>query len=63
MNAQILNRRKPIFGKEKDDKKLTLEQIKTFYTEPDIEKVIALFLQSGSLVGVSICLGRSEKKC
>ena len=45
MNALILNRRKPIFGKDQDGKKLTLEQIKTFYTEPDIEKVIALLLE------------------
>lgn len=45
MNALILNRRKPIFGKEQDGKKLTIEQIKTFYTEPDIEKVIASLLE------------------
>lgn len=44
MNALILNRRKPIFGKEQDGKKLTLEQIKTFYTEPDIDSVIASLL-------------------
>lgn len=45
MNALILNRRKPIFGKEQDGKKLTLEQIKTFYTEPNIEEVIASLLE------------------
>lgn len=45
MNALILNRRKPIFGKEQDGKKLTLEQIKTFYSEPDIEKVMASLLE------------------
>ena len=45
MNALIQNRRKPIFGKEQDGKKLTLEQIKTFYTEPDIEDVIASLLE------------------
>ena len=45
MNALILNRRKPIFGKEQDGKKLTLEQIKTFYTKPDIENVIASLLE------------------
>ena len=44
MNALILNRRKPIFGKEQDGKKLTLEQIKTFYKDPDIEDVIASLL-------------------
>ncbi len=45
MNALILNRRKPIFGKEQDGKKLTLEQIKTFYKDPDIENVIASLLE------------------
>ena len=45
MNALILNRRKPIFGKEQDGKKLTLEQIKTFYTDPDIENVIVSLLE------------------
>ncbi len=45
MNALILNRRKPIFGKDQDGKKLTLEQIKTFYNEPDIEDVIASLLE------------------
>ena len=45
MNALILNRRKPIFGKEQDGKKLTLEQIKTFYMEPNIENVIASLLE------------------
>ena len=45
MNALILNRRKPIFGKEQDGKKLTLEQIKTFYKEPDIEEVISSLLE------------------
>ncbi|MBQ8702465.1 MAG: DNA (cytosine-5-)-methyltransferase [Prevotella sp.] len=45
MNALIQNRRKPIFGKEQDGKKLTLEQIKTFYTAPDIEDVIASLLE------------------
>ena len=45
MNALIQNRRKPIFGKEQDGKKLTLEQIKTFYTAQDIEEVIASLLE------------------
>lgn len=45
MNALILNRRKPIFGKEQDGKKLTLEQIKTFYKEPDIDEVISSLLE------------------
>lgn len=45
MNALILNRRKPVFGKEQDGKKLTLEQIKTFYTDSDIEDVISSLLE------------------
>jgi DNA (cytosine-5)-methyltransferase 1 len=45
MNALILNRRKPVFGKEQDGKKLTLEQIKTFYTESDIDEVIESLLE------------------
>ena len=45
MNALITNRRKPVFGKEQDGKKLSLEQIKTFYTDSDIENVIASLLE------------------
>ena len=45
MNALILNRRKPIFGKEQDGKKLTLEQIKTFFNEPNIDKIINSLLE------------------
>lgn len=41
MNALIQNRRKPIFGTEQDGKKLTKEQIKTFYTDSNIETVIS----------------------
>ena len=44
MNALIQNRRKPIFGIEQDGKKLTLEQIKTFYKDSDIKEVIASLL-------------------
>ena len=49
MNLLIQNRRKPIFGKDKDGKKLTLEQIKTFYTDSDIEKVIEALIKKGYL--------------
>lgn len=45
MNALIQNRRKPVFGKEQDGKKLTLDQIKTFYTDSDIKEVIASLLE------------------
>ena len=40
MNLLIQNRRKPIFGRDKDGKKLTLEQIQTFYHDDDIHEVI-----------------------
>lgn len=49
MNSLILNRRKPIFGKQQDGKKLTLEQIKTFYTDDDILEVIEALKSKGYL--------------
>ena len=49
MNLLIQNRRKPIFGKHQDGKKLTLEQIKTFYTDDDILEVIASLKEKGYL--------------
>lgn len=45
MNLLIKNRRKPVFGKDKDGKKLTLEQIKTFYKEDDILDVMDSLIQ------------------
>lgn len=60
MNALILNRRKPIFGKEQDGKKLTLEQIKTFYTAPDINEVIASLLEKRYLQEIE---GRYNPVC
>lgn len=45
MNLLIQNRRKPIFGREQDGKKLTLGQIKTFYIWPDIDEVIASLIE------------------
>ena len=45
MNELIQNRRKPIFGKDKDGKKLTLEQIRTFYKESDIFDVISSLIE------------------
>lgn len=44
MNLLIQNRRKPIFGTEQDGKKLTLDQIRTFYTNDDIMEVIESLL-------------------
>ena len=49
MNQLIQNRRKPIFGREQDGKKLSLDQIKTFYTDVDIEEVINGLLAKGYL--------------
>lgn len=49
MNLLILNRRKPVFGKHQDGKKLSLEQIKTFYTDDDILEVIDSLKQKGYL--------------
>lgn len=49
MNLLIQNRRKHDFGVEQDGKKLTLEQIKTFYSKPDIGEVIASLTGKGYL--------------
>ena len=49
MNLLIQNRRKPIFGTHQDGKKLTLEQIKTFYRNDDILKIIQSLKQKGYL--------------
>lgn len=49
MNLLIQNRRKPIFGTQQDGKKLTLEQIKTFYTADDVLSVIDSLKAKGYL--------------
>ena len=49
MNLLIQNRRKPVFGKQQDGKKLTLEQIRTFYTDSNILKVIESLKKKGYL--------------
>ena len=49
MNLLIQNRRKPAFGKHQDGKKLTLEQIKTFYKADDVEDVIESLISKGYL--------------
>ncbi len=49
MNLLIQNRRKPIFGTQQDGKKLTLEQIKTFYPADDILDVISSLKKKGYL--------------
>lgn len=49
MNLLIKNRRKPIFGTQQDGKKLTLEQIKTFYASSNILEIIGSLKQKGYL--------------
>ncbi|MCI6697815.1 MAG: DNA (cytosine-5-)-methyltransferase [Lachnospiraceae bacterium] len=60
MNLLIQNRRKPRFGTQQDGKKLTLEQIKTFYTDDDILEVIESLKQKGYLKEVD---GRFNPVC
>lgn len=45
MNMLVSNRRRHDFGTHQDGKALTLEQIKTFYLDKDIESVIASLLE------------------
>lgn len=49
MNLLISNRRKHIFGTHQDGKALTLNQIKSFYVNNDIEAVIESLLKKGYL--------------
>ena len=49
MNLLISNRRKHDFGTHQDGKKLTIDQIRTFYKRDDIETVIASLIEKGYL--------------
>lgn len=49
MNALISNRRKKHFGEEKDGKRLSIEQIKTFWDKPNLEGILASLLSKGYL--------------
>lgn len=49
MNALIENRRKKCFGTEKDGKKLTRDQIVTFWDKPALEKTIQSLIAKGYL--------------
>lgn len=49
MTLLIQNRRHPEFGRDKDGKKLTMEQIKTFYHDDDIEQVSESLIRKGYL--------------
>ena len=49
MNALIANRRKKKFGTHQDGKKLTLDEIKTFFDHKDIAKILQGLLSKGYL--------------
>lgn len=49
MNSLIANRRKKIFGSHKDGKKLTIEQIKTFYDNENLEDIMQSLVTKGYL--------------
>ena len=49
MNALIANRRKKHFGVHQDGKKLTLEQIKTFWNKDNLHTVVSSLLRKGYL--------------
>ena len=49
MNALIANRRKKIFGTHQDGKKLTLDEIKTFFDHEDLAKIMQGLLNKGYL--------------
>lgn len=49
MTLLIQNRRHPEFGREQDGKKLTMEQIKTFYHDDDVLNVAASLIEKGYL--------------
>jgi DNA (cytosine-5)-methyltransferase 1 len=49
MNALVANRRKKHFGAHQDGKKLTLEQIKTFFDHSDLSKIIGSLIEKGYL--------------
>jgi DNA (cytosine-5)-methyltransferase 1 len=49
MNMLVSNRRRHVFGTHQDGKALTIEQIKTFYHDNDIEQIISSLLCKGYL--------------
>ncbi|OGH12115.1 MAG: DNA (cytosine-5-)-methyltransferase, partial [Candidatus Levybacteria bacterium RIFCSPHIGHO2_01_FULL_40_10] len=52
LNVLIKNRRKKIFGTHQDGKRLSIEQMKTFYKKDNLEKVITSLVEKGYLKGV-----------
>ncbi len=49
LNLLIGNRRKKTFGEHQDGKSLTIEQIKTFYKNNDLEEILQSLLKKGYL--------------
>ncbi len=49
MNLLIQNRRHPEFGREQDGKKLTMDQIRTFYHKDDAEAIASSLVKKGYL--------------
>jgi DNA (cytosine-5)-methyltransferase 1 len=49
MNALIANRRKKIFGEHQDGKRLSFEQIRTFFKRRDLEHLLARLVKKGYL--------------
>jgi DNA (cytosine-5)-methyltransferase 1 len=49
MNSLVANRRKKVFGIHQDGKKLTLDQIRTFYDKPNLEDIVASLIKKGYL--------------
>ena len=49
MDALISNRRKKHFGQEKDGKRLSIDQIKTFWDKPNVEETIGSLIKKGYL--------------
>ncbi|MBN8253260.1 DNA (cytosine-5-)-methyltransferase [Priestia flexa] len=49
MNALIANRRKKIFGTQQDGKRLTIEQIRTFFDAENLDDIISSLLEKGYL--------------
>nr|P25263.2 RecName: Full=Type II methyltransferase M.HgiCI; Short=M.HgiCI; AltName: Full=Cytosine-specific methyltransferase HgiCI; AltName: Full=Modification methylase HgiCI [Herpetosiphon aurantiacus]CAA38933.1 methyltransferase [Herpetosiphon aurantiacus] len=53
MNALIANRRKKHFGAHQDGKKLTIEQIKTFFEHDDLDSIMQSLITKGYLQEVN----------
>ena len=49
MNALVANRRKKHFGSHQDGKKLSLDQIKTFFDHPNLPQIIKNLIKNGYL--------------